>query len=200
MKKVVIIIAAVGILGGLAGSGIYLWVTRQKAITTTNLSSENASAKLVDWNDPAGLAFQYPDGLTVDKHDEDKQNYAHVELTDPAHPGRLIVWAKDTTALDVAAWVKTDKQFTGAPIIDTTLGGEPAKKILVTTPVKKLFIGTIFDELLFFVEIELGEDDYWQGVADTVSTSFRFIPLPGEQPAGSATTEEYAVDEEEVIE
>ena len=54
----------------------------------------------------AGFSFSYPEGLTVDKHDEDQENYAHIEMTLKDTLGNVIVWAKDAPASDLAAWIK----------------------------------------------------------------------------------------------
>lgn len=200
-----VIAAAVGILVGTLAAGGYIWIkkTRTPQSTSPATQQEVSKIKLLDWKDPAGFTFQYPEGVTIDKHDEDKENYAHVEMTNATHQGRLIVWAKDTIAADVAAWVKTEKTFRDASIVDTMLGGEPAKKILIISPTKKVIVGTIFDEILWFIEVESGEGDYWQTTLDTIAGSFKFTPLPGESSAGSGGTsvdEDVMVDEEEVIE
>ncbi len=204
MRKPIVIAIIIGVSVGVVAGGGYLWMKKTREVvppTTTQL--EETQAKLLDWKDPAGFTFQYPEGVTIDKHDEDKENYSHVEMTNPTNPGRLIVWAKDTTAADVNAWVKTEKTFRDASIVDTTLGNQPAKKILLTTPTKKVVVGTIFDEILWYIEVEPGEDDYWQKILDTIATSFKLTPLPGESSAGGAETsveEDVMVDEEEVIE
>ena len=201
MKKFIIIAIGIGVLVGVVGGGGYLWMKKSREAVPPATQQGEPKAKLLDWKDPAGFMFQYPEGVVINKHDEDKQNYAHVEITHPANRGRLIVWVKDTTALDVAAWVKTEKTFRDGSIIDTTLGSKPAKKILLTTPIKKVIVGTIFDELLWFIEVEPGEGDYWQKTFDTISSSFKFTPLPGESSGSDESfVEEVTVDEEEVIE
>lgn len=192
MKKPIVIAIVIGFLG-LGITGGYLW-TKRKPQKILQVSPEEVQAKLLDWKDPNGFSFQYPEGVVIDKHDEDKQNYAHIEMTNPQNPGSLIVWAKDTTAADVTAWVKTEKTFTNASIVDTTLGGKPAKKIFLSG--KNVTVGTIFDGIVWY--IEAGEDEYWQRTLDTIARSFTFTPLPGE--SGGSSYEEVAVDEEEFIE
>lgn len=197
MKKPVAIAIGIGLLIGISGFTLYV-VTKKSEAPAQTTEKVETSVKLLEWKDPAGFTFQYPEGVTIDKHDEDQQNYAHVEMTNSQNPGRLIVWGKDTTAADVAAWVKTEKSFRDASVVDTTLGGEPAKKILLTTPTNKIIIGTIFDEILWYIEVEPGEGDYWQKTLDTIAGSFKFTPLVGE--SDSSGYEEVAVDEEEVVE
>lgn len=206
MKKPITIAGILLILCGAAG-GIFYWKTKIKGAVVSPIDQQSntssQSATLLIWDDPAGFKFQYPKGLSVNKHDEDQENYAHVELMNPNHPGSVIVWAKDTTAADAAAWAKTEKAFTGASILDTTLGNQPAKKILLTAPNRTVIVGTIYDELLFTVEATMGNDTYWSEVAQTAIDSFTFTPIPAEQGSaeeGGAPGGSEAVDEEEVIE
>lgn len=200
MRKPIVVAIVVSILVVGGGTGAYLWMKKTREVTSPAVVQlkEQTQTKLLAWNDPAGFTFQYPQGLTTDKHDEDKENYAHVELTKPTEPGRVIVWAKDTTAVDVSAWVKTEKQFAGASILDTTLGGQPAKKILLLAPSKKVIIGTIFDGLLWEVETETGEGDFWTRQLDAITRSFSFTPTSSGALDNAADTG--TVDEEEVIE
>ncbi len=196
-----LIVIVVGVsLGGL-GSG-YVLYQKQHAPTVTPaqvVSTPSPQApQLTTWNDPAGFSFQYPKELSLNKHDEDDQNYAHLEFTSKDNPGNLIVWAKDTTAQDVAGWVKSDKRFSGVNIIDTTLGGQPAKKILISTPQKMLITGTVDENIVFTVESTIDEEGYWSKVHDTITSTFTFTPEQNAN-AGSSTGSDQAVDEEEVL-
>ncbi len=161
--------------------------------------------KLTTWEDPAGFTFQYPEGIVVNKHDEDTENYAHVELTQKDHPGNVIVWVKDTTAQDILSWARTDARFAGAPSIDTTLGGENAKKFLLTTPKPMAVTGTIFEGLLFSVEADLADKPYWDKVFTTVTGTFTLIPFEENSTSNSSASDNTGadsgtIDEEETIE
>ena len=192
----------IGVAAG--GTGVYLW-QRSQTSTQPELAVQPTppTPELLTWKDPAGFTFQYPKDISVDNHEEDEENYAHVELIHKDHPGKLIVWVKDTTAADATAWVKTEKRFKGANVMDTTLAGAPGKKVLLTDPEQLLVAGTVFDELLFMIETTPTDAAYWGSTHETVIGSFAFIPIPGEEQttgggAGEASYEE-AVDEEEVI-
>jgi hypothetical protein len=80
--------------------------------------------------------------------------------------------------------------------IDTTLGGEPAKKILVASASAKLVVGTISEGLLFYIDGTLTDKTYWQWVEDGIAKTFTFIP---DTSAGSGQSSGAAVDEEEVV-
>lgn len=181
-------VVVTGIIVGVAGgsiSGVYLWKNtapdKGDTLQTASLPTP-APIEIATWTDPAGFTFQYPKDLTVNKHDEDTENYAHVELASKDHPGSIVVWAKDTTAADVNAWVKTEKQFGGATVSEATMGGKAAKTVGMETP-KKMITGTIADELLFMVETMSTDTAYWTGVHEMIVKSFTFAPL--DQSAGS---------------
>lgn len=204
-KKKILLIAAIVILLGMITGAIILFTSPQKNSQTISIENEiiptttsKTEVKLLTWDDPAGFTFKYPEGWTIDKHDEDQENYAHVEFTMPKiGNGNVIVWAKDTTAVDTNAWVKTEKLFLGADIKDVTLGGQPAKQIFLKSG-DKIIVGTIYDELLFMIEATVasgGRD--WTDLKDTIVNSFVFKPIVQDQTSGGS--DEEAVDEEEVI-
>ena len=208
MKRLGFILLIVLLVAG-AGLGIYflsakISETSVSPVDTGSVLTPSPPAQLIVWNDPAGFTFRYPEGAVIDKHDEDQENYAHVELTHPDHPGSLVVWAKDTTSADVTSWVRTEKQFAGANVLDTTLGDSPAKKILIASPAKKIVTGTIADELLFMIETVPTDDTYWPVVHDTITSNFAFIPVAAEgstsEVGAPAQVGQESVDEEEVIE
>ncbi|MBI3385854.1 hypothetical protein HY031_02085 [Candidatus Gottesmanbacteria bacterium] len=206
MRKIVITVVIIGVVAGSIGG--VLFFRSQSARSTISRSPAEPTpmpVKLLTWTDPAGFTFQYPEGLSVNKHDEDQENYAHVELTKAGQAGNIIVWAKDppllsggSTASDAAGWIKSDKRYVLAASIDTTLGNQPAKKIVLTDQ-KKGLVGTIFDDTLWLVETDLASGDYWQKTADTIIGSFAFKPVSSSPAGGDTGSGGGAVDEEEVV-
>ena len=182
------------VLAVTGAGGIYFFQKKPPVITPGEvvIPTPTPNIELTTWTDEAGFSFKYPKDLSVNKHEEDPDNYAHVELTHNAHPGKIIVWASDAPSV----WPPK-----GTSAIDTTLGGEPAKKILASAPVKMLSVGTISDNLLFNVEATLTDNEYWQGVHDTIVSSFAFTDMSGSEPSsgGGAYVGE-AADEEEILE
>ncbi len=209
MKKPLVIVIGALLLGGIGAATYFLvFPAKPQAPSEMLVKEESPKLKLLTWDDPAGFTFSYPDGVVVNKHDEDKENYAHVEMTHPDHKGSLIVWAKDLPVgvTDVVSWVKKDAQLAKGVSLDTSLGGSVAEKILVTTPERRMVIGTVYDGLLFYVESTLSDETYWEAAINTVSGSFVFKPTetsgqsaPAASP-DSAGSEDGEVDEEEVLE
>lgn len=193
-KYIIITVVVLAVVGG----GFLYFNQKKSAVITPGESvapTPTPVVELTTWNDPAGFSFQYPKDLTVDKNEEDNDNYAHVELTSKDHPGSIIVWASDLTVKDLNDWVK--KFYPSSTSIDSTLGGEPAKKILVSTPSAKLIVGTISEGLLFYVDGTLTDKPYWQTVEDGIVKTFAFTPDTSSAASGQAAAE--SVDEEEVV-
>lgn len=202
MKKPLVAILVGLIIGGIGFGGYLAWLGSQPKPNIEQAEAPATAPELLSWRDPNGFSFQYPDGLTVNKHDEDQQNYAHIEFTHPDHPGNIIVWGKDTTAADVAAWAKTEKRFSSASTLDTTFANVPGKKVLLTAP-SQIIVGTVDDGIVWTVEGLLTDSDFWTNVHTTIADSFKFIPVGSEEDsaAGNAPVgEEISADEEEVLE
>jgi len=207
MKRPVIFIIVGGLLLGILGGGAYLYFSKNSTPSprVTAEPTPTIAPELLTWDDPAGFTMQYPKGLTVDKHDEDKINYAHVEFLDSKHPGGLIVWVKDLPkgVTDTDTWGKKAATPSSAISFDTTLGSQSAQKILVSQPVKTVTTGVVYDGVLWYVEATLTDDAYWQSVYDKIVQSFTFKPLPAQAVDGGASDDTAGgggVDEEEVLE
>lgn len=185
-------------IGGIVSSG-YLWWVRNQSIPIEQTSVPTPTpVRLLTWNDPNGFIFQYPEGLLINKHDEDNENYAHIEFTHPNHPGKIIIWGKDIPAnvTDVTSWLKSDTRFAGASILDTEMGGQPAKKVIMAATPQVLVVGAVYDNIVWSVEATLGEPEFWTNTLTSITNSFTFATAKSEVVA----TEDASVDEEEVVE
>lgn len=208
MKKVVIIVVS-GILLGLLGAGGYVWnFQRQQNRSRSPVvvkEVEKIPIAFATWNDPLGVSFSYPTDATINKHDEDKENYMHVEITSATHSGGLTVWAKDLPkgVTDLTSWAKKETATNSGVIVDTTLGKIDAKKILIGTDVTR--IGVVYDGLLFEIDGTLDTQGYWKEVVETAVSSYVFYPIDGSSAASSGSAVGNSdtggsADEEEVLE
>lgn len=208
MKKPLVLIIVGGLLLGLSGAGAYLYYSKNNGVVISPAGTDVTpmpTPKLLMWDDPAGFTMQYPEGLTLNKHDEDTVNYAHVELTDSAHPGNLIIWVKDTPKgiTDTASWGKKAATPSSAISFETMLAGQSAQKILVSSPEKIVTVGTVYDGVLWYIEAKLTDEPYWQSMYDGVVQTFTFKPIASQAASGAAANSgvgQSAVDEEEVLE
>mgnify|MGYP006876735597 CR=1 FL=1 len=202
----------IGIAVGILISGILLWKTKysRPVVSPTEALSNSEStltSQMLVWEDPAGFTFSYPQGVDVNPHPEDTQNYAHIELTSSAHPGHVIVWAKDLPAGQqrLEAWIKENVAYRGATVMDSTFVGEPAKKILLISTPQQRHVVSYADDLLFIIEASLEDAPFWSSVADAIIDSFAFVSLSEDvetvsSAADAPVSDFIAADEEEIIE
>lgn len=206
-KKLFVFFLILGISLVIGGVSFFAYRTMYASSQSSPLSqkvefSPSPPNVLITWEDQAQFSFQYPKSLSIDPHDEDQENYAHVELTNSSHPGRLIVWTKDSTASDIEQWLKKEKTENA---LDTTLGEEKAKKILISEEKKRLITSAIRDGYLYQIEVDLDEEGYWNNVYDTISSSFQFTSEKTTQNSqttseGTPSGEEGNWVDEEIIE
>ncbi len=173
------------ISGVVIGGGYYFWQSKIKVVSPVSqqasVSISPIQEELTTWEDPSEFSFSYPKVLKLNPHDEDQKNYAHLELTSETHTGRIILWVKDTNETSIDSWAKKN-DAEGA--LDTTLGEEKAKKVLLTDPSQKIITSALHNGYLYQVEGETG-DDYWKKVYEDILTSYKFT---GTKPAQKADT------------
>lgn len=195
----VVIVFIIGIVGI-----IFLRPKAKPPQTETEQTSAQPSPviNLEKWDDPAGFTMEYPERLTIDKHDEDKENYAHVELTSSENPGSIIIWVKDLPkgVSSAQTWVDKDIELSKANVLDTTLGEKEGKKVIVGSD--KIIVGTVYDDVLWYIEGNFEQNnDYWKSTFNAIVDNFTFKPLPGEESDSiDSGPVEISVDEEEVVE
>lgn len=210
MKKPIIFVVVGGLLLGLLGAGIYIYVS-PKNTTSVDVRADSAlltptpAMTLLTWDDPAGFTMQYPADVNVNTHEEDVVNYAHVELTSTTHPGSVVLWVKDLPkgVTNTVAWGKQAATPSSAISFDTTLGDQPAQKVLISQAPKTTRVGVVYDGVLWIVEATLTDDVYWQRVYDVITKSFAFKPIAGKtQPLGvdEPSGDMNVADEEEILE
>lgn len=209
MLLIIIPLAILVFMGGLV---IFMKGKTEKKIVNPQIKQEEKIAKeisLLLWKDPLGFEFKYPKGLKLNPHEEDQDNYAHIELTSKDHEGGIIVWSKDLLYKDLTDYLENDEEASGASVMETTLDQVPAKKLLVKTKEgSKIITVTIYDELLFLIEVNLDKEKFWQKPYDRLVSTFSFgtvagvVSNPSEDTSGEAGNEEIQgeFEGEEIIE
>lgn len=123
VKQILIIV----ILAVLVGGSAVILVKSQSHVSPTSQPVEPTptptSVALTTWTDEAGFSFQYPEGITIDKHPDDNADYANLTLNlSPSNTVNIIM--SDNTYKDLNAWAGQNLA------VDTTLNGKLAKKII----------------------------------------------------------------------
>jgi hypothetical protein len=154
---------------------------------------------MTEWKDPAGFVFEYPEGLKIDNHPEDKVNYANLEIIDSTASGKILIVAKDTKYTTVDSWVKADKELKDGKIEDILLSELKAKKITLSDG--RIIVGTIDQAILFTIDGDLGKSQKLNQTFGKILETFKMvIPEPDETVNGSASQEaaESSLDIEEI--
>ena len=203
-KKLILFVIGVSVFFVTIG-GVVFWFKSYQEVATPISEIQPAVTPVeerVTWTDPSEFSFQYPKSLSLNPHEEDQKNYAHVELTSPEHKGSIIVWAKDTTADTIESWLTQTKVKRA---LDTTLGEEPAKKTLQEDP-SKVIVSSIRNGYLYQIEVNPEDALFWNEVFDTVFSSWKWVvPTSGEKKEQSTKqaleqSEDTGSGDEEVIE
>lgn len=171
-SKIFIVLFIMLFITGLVG-GYYFFISKNyiSSVNTLQISPTaivEKTEELATWTDQSQISFQYPNSVTINPHDEDTDNYAHLELSSSEHPGKILVWVQDAPVNSLESWIKLQKTENA---VDTMLAGEKAKKLLIASDSKKTVITTIKNGYLYEVEV-YPEDPYWEHVYDTLSQSF----------------------------
>ncbi|MBI4067135.1 hypothetical protein HY407_02030 [Candidatus Gottesmanbacteria bacterium] len=210
-KKVVIGIIIVIVLAGLAAGG-YFFIKGRSITSPIGQSPQSIQPmeEFTTWKDPMGFTFEYPKDFMIDNHEEDEENYAHVELTKSGLSGNIIIWAKDTTYTSLDGWLKGDKEISGGNSVDTTWGGKEAKKVRISAPAPKVVTATLYDDIIFLLEENPDGAGKLDAIYEAILENFKFyevsatgetIPAKDEDTeavVGDSGTDEGYVDEEVV--
>lgn len=95
--------------------------------------------------------------------------------------------------------MKKEKSLASATVLETTLADLDGKKVLLASPKKKVITAVVDEAIVFYVEGEFEDSEFWTKTYDTITSTFAFIPLESAQ-SQSAGGDEMTVDEEEVLE
>jgi hypothetical protein len=180
-KKKLLLALILGVI--LIGGGLFLIFNplNKNASLLNPLGSqkEEEQVNLKVWEDPAGFSFKYPEQITIDNHPEDEENYAHLELAQNDHQGKILIWMKDKVEDSLDEWVEAQE---GNPqVFDSELAGQPAKKMAFLSPQKMATVA--FDqEVVILVEV-FPQDEWWNQTYEQILESFELIPLAGEDKA-----------------
>ncbi|OIO15728.1 hypothetical protein COV53_06300 [Candidatus Gottesmanbacteria bacterium CG11_big_fil_rev_8_21_14_0_20_37_11] len=199
----VILLIALGLIYSIYIRG-YLFQKVVSPIPDIQPTSEQVEVEMNTWVDQSEFKVNYPKNLKINPHDEDKENYAHLEFTSEDHPGNIIIWVKDTQFLDLNDWMikmKIDKA------IDSNLGGIPSKKTISSMGSQKLTNTVIRNGYLYQIETNLKDAPYWQDVYNKIAASFEFVSPETQtsqknpqSDSSSGGNEDFVADEEETIE
>lgn len=154
--------------------------------------------------DEWGFKVSYPVSLTPTAATKSGELTRWVFRSD-TYDGDIAVMSKETNFEDLDSWLKGDTEVQdNISSIDTSLGGELAKKVNLSSP-QRVLVATIDNGQLFIVELHPGSDRSMEKAFNRMVASFEFLPFPTVAPsegsqAGEAEGDISEEGEEEVVE
>lgn len=150
------------------------------------------SETLIEYTDPAGFSFSYPDNLSLEKNEEaDEGTYADIQLSSKQVSGSLNLKISDSKFASIDEWVKLNQGTKR----EVKLGNLNATEIKTND---RLLLGALDQGVLFTIELPLLEEDFWMQVYNKILAGFSFAP-PSEENV-SLSSDDVIFEGEEVVE
>lgn len=157
------------------------------------------SETLIEYIDPSGFSFNYPDNLSITKNEVDDNTYADLQLYAKQVNGSLSLKIADTKLKTLNEWIKANVNNTDATPKEVKLGTLKAMEIKTSD---RLLLGALDQGVLFTIEMPLIDQDFWMKVYDKILADFSFAP-PSQATATSAEEDSslgISFEGEEVVE
>lgn len=167
-------------------------VTSQQKTIKQILPSES----LIEYKDPSGFSFNYPDDLSITKNEVDKATYADIQLYSKQISGSLNLKITDSKFAKIEDWLKLNKAASKESPKEVKLGNLQGLEIKTDD---RLLLGALDQGILFTIEMPLIEQDYWMKVYSKVLTNFTFSP-PDNSASQSSDSSDVTFEGEEVVE
>lgn len=167
------------------------------------------SSTFIDYADPAGFSFSYPDNVSIANRISENEDsavdpdaYADLQLFSKDKSGSINLRIADTKFKTLEEWKKENGITEGVQGSEKMLGQIKASEFKTSD---RLFLASIDQGVLFTVEMPLVEEAFWSEVYNKVISGFVFeVPEVEVASAGGATAvssgDEVVFEGEEVVE
>lgn len=202
MKKKVIILLV--LILGLAVLGIKLFFRQTKKplsnpqANVTQVKEIKISETDIEYTDPAGFSFSYPDNLSIVKAEiEDANTYADLQLFSKDVSGSVKIVISDSKFKSLDDWLKAN-QISLTPK-EVKLGSLKAVEVKTND---RLLLGALDQGVLFTIELPLIEESFWMKVYNKIVSEFKFISpdTNASQGGADASLSDVTFESEEVVE
>lgn len=200
-KKIIIPAVFLGLL--VLGAVFFLnWKADTKPSQQLSLSAPSKeiapSETFIEYTDPAGFEFAYPDNLSIEKSDsEDPNTYADLQIFSKDVNGSIKLRIEDTKFKSLDEWIKSNVTDSNTPA-EKKLGNLKALEIRTGD---RLMLGSIDQKVLFTIEVPLVEEKFWMKVYEKLLSDFTFVSPEANTTSGDSTSSQSDVtfEGEEVV-
>ena len=183
--------------------GAIIWVVFPKGQKSSSLSNSllpvskqvEPSETSIDYSDPSGFTFSYPDNLSITKKETDTNTYADLQLFSKEVNGNLSLKIYDSKFKTLETWVKANQDATVGEPKEVKLGNIKAIEIKTAD---RLLLGALDQGIFFNIEMPLVEEDFWMKVYSKILADFSFTAPQAN--TDSSSDETVSFEGEEVVE
>ncbi|MBI2337718.1 hypothetical protein HYU95_00895 [Candidatus Daviesbacteria bacterium] len=157
------------------------------------------SETLIEYTDPSGFSFSYPDNLSiVSREITDNNTYADIQLFSKEVSGSLSLKITDSKFKTLDEWLKKNISA-GTTSKDVKLGTLSAKEIILSD---RLLLGALDQGISFNIEMPRVEEDFWMNVYNKILSDFSFAApeSAASQAAANTPSSDIVFEGEEVVE
>ncbi len=199
MKKILLPLAVIGFI--IVGFLVFRPSEQKSPLSTPNQSVVSKptlpSETSINYTDPAGFSFSYPDNLSITKQETDNNTYADLQLSSKDVSGSLSLKISDSKFKSLDDWLNLNKAATKEPVKEVKLGNLKAMEVKTSD---RVFLGALDQGIFFSVEMPRVEEDFWMKVYGKLLTSFSFSAPDTTAPqAGTSAASDVSFEGEEVV-
>lgn len=205
MKTKIILI--LGIITALIVLGVIFIPFKQQNPLSNPKSNLNLSPKeikpsetYIEYTDPTGFSFNYPDNLSISKNEiEDPNIYTDLQLFSKDVNGSINLKIADSKFKKLEDWLAANKIPNSITPKETNFGNLKALEVRTSD---RLLLGSLDQGVLFTVEIPLIEEDFWMKVYQKLLANFTFIApeVSNTQGVTDSSSSDVIFEGEEVVE
>lgn len=194
MKKYLIL--SILVLLTLAIGLILIWIRLKTPLSNpqSNLiqipKKADPSQTYIEYSDPAGFSFSYPDNLSISKAEiEDPSTYTDLVIFSKDVNGSLNLKIADSNFTSLDDWLKINQIPSSTATKEVNLGD---LKALEVKTADRLLLGSLDQGVFFTIELPLIEEDFWMRVYNRLLTEFTFV--------SEASTTDVIFEGEDIVE
>lgn len=201
IRKTILLIIVLGLIVGI------IWVLflrpqnnpLSNPLGSKQMPQAQPSETFIEYTDPAGFKFTYPDNLSIIKNEiEDTSSYADIQLNSNTVSGSLNLKITDSKYKTLDEWLNLNKDAVVEGPKDVKLGNLKAIEIKTSD---RLYLAALDQGVLFTIEVPRIEEDFWMKVYQKILEEFSFSN-PSENTASQeiSSYNDITFEGEEVVE
>ena len=201
-RKTVVLLVSIGLV--IVALWIFFFNKKQSPLisSVTNqlgvVKYASPSETLIEYSDPSGFTFSYPDNLSLNKSEiEDNSTYADLILSSKEVSGSLSLKITDSKFKTLDEWAKKNKEAAKEGLKEVMLGTLKALEIKTSD---RLLLGSLDQGIFFTIEMPLIEEDFWMKVYRKILTDFSFASPSSAGSDVGTSTNDVVFEGEEVVE